>query len=279
MDNSYLPYQNELQDCLWMWGHETGVYDGPDNCYNIPVSEPIGMAHACGYMGIPNVCSVRWETCGKAHLWQYRSMKRFGWVIGHNQETYAKLYPFAESLVADCPNFTAFELDDFFDNQPDVLQPDPKGGETLVSPASLTLQELDALKKRMKTLPHPVELRIVLYARQLKPTIVPALDYADTVLFWTWNGADISKLPENFHKYRELAPDKPTLLGIYMWDFGDRKPLDLGFMKDQLEIALAWWKSREINGLIFHCTPLVNKDLPAVEYCREWIAQHAKETR
>ena len=120
----------------------------------------------------------------------------------HNQETYAKLYPFAESLVADCPNFTAFELDDFFDNQPDVLQPDPKGGETLVSPASLTLQELDALKKRMKTLPHPVELRIVLYARQLKPTIVPALDYADTVLFWTWNGADISKLPENFHKYR-----------------------------------------------------------------------------
>ncbi len=279
MISSYMSYRNELRDCLWMWGHETGVYDGPGNHYKIPVSEPIGMAHACGYMGIPNVCSVRWQTCGKAQLWQFREMKRFGWVIGHDAKTYAKLYPFAAGLVPAYPNLTAFELDDFFDNKPDVLQQDPMGGETLVSPASLTLQELDALKWRMTRLAHPVELRIVLYARQLKPTIVPALSYADTVLFWTWNGADISKLTDNFRKYRDMMPDKPTLLGIYMWDFGDSKPLELGFMKEQLEVALKWWKEREINGLIFHCTPLVNKELPAVEYCREWIAQHAMETR
>ncbi|MBR4222397.1 MAG: hypothetical protein IKR81_14640 [Victivallales bacterium] len=279
MNTSYLPYKNELRDCLWMWGHETGVYDGPGNKYQIPVSEPIGMAHACGYMGIPNVCSVRWETCGKAHLWQYRGMTRFGWIIGHNPTTYAKLCPFAESLVPAYPNLTAFELDDFFDNKPEEMQPDPKGGEKLVSPATLTLQELDDLKKRMKTLAHPVELRIVLYARQLKPSIVPALSYADTVLLWTWNGADIAKLTDNYRLYRSMMPDKPTLLGIYMWDFGDKKPLELGFMKQQLDQALKWWKEREINGLIFHCTPLVNKDLPAVEYCREWIAEHAMETR
>ena len=262
-----------------MWGHETGVYDGPGNKYQIPVSEPIGMAHACGYMGIPNVCSVRWETCGKAHLWQYRGMTRFGWIIGHNPTTYAKLCPFAESLVPAYPNLTAFELDDFFDNKPEEMQLDPKGGEKLVSPATLTLQELYDLKKRMKTLSHPVELRIVLYARQLKPSIVPALSYADTVLLWTWNGADIAKLTDNYRLYRSMMPDKPTLLGIYMWDFGDKKPLELGFMKQQLDQALKWWKEREINGLIFHCTPLVNKNLPAVEYCREWIAEHAMETR
>ena len=279
MNASYLPYKNELRDCLWMWGHETGVYDGPNNPYNIPVSAPIGMAHACGYMGIPNVCSVRWEPCGKAHLWQYRGMRRFGWVIGHDPKTYEQLCPFAEGLVPQYPNLTAFELDDFFKNKDDVAQELPEGGETLVSPGTLTLKELDELKKRMRGLSHPVELRIVLYARQLKPTIVPALSYADTVLFWTWNGQDLAKLSQNFNLYRSMMPDKPTLLGIYMWDFGDKKPLDLEFMKGQLEIGLKLWKAREINGLIFHCTPLVNKELPAVEYCREWIGQHARETR
>ena len=278
--NSYsIQYKNELQDCLWMWGHESGDYDGPGNIYNIPTSAPIGMAHACGYMGIPNVCSVRWTPCDKVHLWQYRAMRRFGWVIGHNHETYEKLCPFATSLVKDYPNLSAFELDDFFDNKPDVLEQSPEGGEMLVSPATLTLTELDALKKRMAQFPHHIELQIVLYARQLRPTIVPALNYADTVLFWTWNGADLSKLTTNFQTYRQLMSDKPTLLGIYMWDFGDSKPLDMDFMKAQLSLALEWWKNHDINGLIFHCTPLVNKNLPAVEYCHDWIAEHAHETR
>ncbi len=274
-----ITYKNELQDCLWMWGHESGDYDSQGNIFNIPVSPPIGMAHACGYMGIPNVCSVRWTPCDKVHLWQYRTMKRFGWVIGHNPESFKLLYPFASGLVKDYPNLAAFELDDFFNNEPDALETDPKGGQTLVSPSTLKLEELDALKKEMALLPHPVELRIVLYARQLKPTIVPALNYADTVLFWTWNGADLSKLKANFQSYRQLMPDKPTLLGIYMWDFGDSKPLEMDFMKQQLAIALEWWKNHEINGLIFHCTPLVNKNLPAVEYCHDWIAEHAHETR
>jgi len=279
MHASICQYKNELQDCLWMWGHESGVYDGPDNVYKIPTSDPIGMAHACGYMGIPNVCSVRWTPCDKVHLWQFHAMKRFGWVIGHNQESYETLCPFATSLVKDYPNLTAFELDDFFDDEPEAFQKTPDGTTKLVTPATLTLEELDALKKKMALFPHPVELRIVLYAKQLKPTIVPALSYADTILFWTWNGADLSRLSANFKTYRQLMPDKPTLLGIYMWDFGGRKPLDMGFMKAQLDIALELWKSYEINGLIFHCTPLVNKNLPAVEYCHDWIAEHAKETR
>ena len=58
MNSSYLPYQNELQDCLWMWGHETGVYDGPDNCYNIPVSEPIGLRQGA-FVAIPQHETLR----------------------------------------------------------------------------------------------------------------------------------------------------------------------------------------------------------------------------
>lgn len=274
-----IPYTNVLHDGLWMWGHETGVYDGPDGPYNIPVSEPIGMAHACGYMDIPNVCSVRWTPCDAIHLGQYRNMRRFGWVIANSTESKKTLYPFACSLVPEYENLTAFELDDFFKQGDDILQPSPDGGEVLAAPASQTLMQLAEVKQQMAAFPHPVELRAVLYSKQLRPSIVPALKLVDTVLLWTWDGADIAKLTANFNYYRELMPDKPTLLGIYMWDFGGKKPLEMGFMKDQLAAALEFWKRGDINGMIFHCTPLVNKNLPAVEYCREWIAEHKRETR
>jgi len=34
-----------------------------------------------------------------------------------------------------------------------------------------------------------------------------------------------------------------------------------------------------IEGLIFHCTPLCNKGLAAVDYARQWIARHGNEGR
>ena len=124
-----------------------------------------------------------------------------------------------------------------------------------------------------------LDLAIVLYTHQLHPSIQPVMKYVDVVSLWIWTGADIQMIEENFKKYRSLVPDKPTLLGIYMWDFGGRKELDQNFMVKQLDYALRLYKERQIEGMIFHCTPLVNKNLLAVEYAKEWIAKHGNEKR
>jgi hypothetical protein len=113
----------------------------------------------------------------------------------------------------------------------------------------------------------------------LCPAVKPVMRFVDVVSLWIWDGADIERIAANFRKYRSLVPDKPTLLGIYMWDFGGRKALDERLMANQLDHAISLYKNGQIEGLIFHCTPLCNKNLAAVDYARDWIARHGEEGR
>jgi hypothetical protein len=100
----------------------------------------------------------------------------------------------------------------------------------------------------------------------------------DAVCFRTWRARDLENLEGNFAAYRKLAPARRTLLGIYMWDFGDKKPIPIPLMEHQCRLGLQWLHRGEIEGLIFHCTPLCDMKLEAVEWSKDWIAHHANET-
>lgn len=63
------------------------------------------------------------------------------------------------------------------------------------------------------------------------------------------------------------------LLGQYMWDFGGKREMPVELMSNQLMAS----KSRQISGLIFHRTPLVDLALAAVNLSRKWIAEHRNE--
>ena len=115
--------------------------------------------------------------------------------------------------------------------------------------------------------------------RDLGQGIKLHLDCCDVVSFWTWFAANLVSLEDNFRKYREIVPDKPTLLGIYMWDFGNMKPITMDLMKLQLAFALKKFKQGQIDGMIFHCTPLCGLGLEAVEYSKKWIAEYGDMER
>jgi hypothetical protein len=106
---------------------------------------------------------------------------------------------------------------------------------------------------------------MVLYTHLLCPAIKPYMKHVDIVSLWIWTGSDIQTIEENFRKYRAPVPDKPTLLGVYMWDFGARQELRKDSMVRQLEYAHRLYHEKQIDGMIFHCTPLCNKGLAAVD--------------
>ncbi|MCL2119267.1 MAG: hypothetical protein FWH27_12655 [Planctomycetaceae bacterium] len=120
---------------------------------------------------------------------------------------------------------------------------------------------------------------MVLYSHELHLPVKATVEFFDVVSFWTWHATDLVVLEDNFKKFRELVPDKPTLLGIYMWDFGNSKPITMELMKLQLDFALEKFQQKQIEGMIFHCTPLVDLGLEAVDYSRKWIAEHADVVR
>ena len=255
-------YGPTLQDRLWMWGHETETIQGHSN---IPKGSTIGQADAIKAMGIPNNHVVHY--LGKPDypfdefIKQFRNTKRVTWnLTGGDQDPHELKKQRAFELIDKMPNLVGFSLDDFFNKS-----------------YRLTVDQLRELRKELDDMPRKLNLSVVFYTfeLELKSEIKDHFDYIDDVLLWTWHATDLVKLEENFKKYRNIVPNKPTWLGIYMWDFGNGKPITMELMKLQLDFALEKFKQGEIEGMIFHCTPLVNLDLEAVKYSKKWIAEHA----
>lgn len=70
---------------------------------------------------------------------------------------------------------------------------------------------------------------------------------------------------------------KPVLLGCYMYDFDQSKPLPVERMKMQVELGHRWLCDGRIAGMIFLATPNVDVGLEAVEWTRQWIVQMGDE--
>lgn len=268
-------YDLSLRDRLWMWGHEPETINGH---YNIPMGNNIKMSEAIRSMGIPNVCVVTYldkpSPPFDEYIKQFHDTKRVAWsIISGPPKKYSYEQQIKESfgLLEKMPNLVNFYLDDYF-----VGKAVPPEGSNL-SPSYMSLDEIRNLKNDMQELKQKPKLTMVLYAHQLHPGIKPHIDYCDSVSFWTWWANDLSVLEDNFRKYKEIIPDKPTLLGIYMWDFGDSKPISVENMELQLKFAYKKLKEGQIEGMIFHCTPLCDLDIEAVHYSRKWIADHGDE--
>jgi hypothetical protein len=63
-----------------------------------------------------------------------------------------------------------------------------------------------------------------------------------------------------------------------MWNFNNKTTVPIELMKHQLDCASRRLKSGEMEGLIFHATPLCDMGLETVEYSRRWVDEHGSET-
>ena len=256
-----------IGDRLWMWGHHAHSTD--DGIFGIPTGNTIDMADACKAMGIPNCAIVRWRNMPDAaalddYMAQFHDTRRIAFSVTDGaKETFEEKVGMGLELARKHPNLTMFFLDDFFVSSCELTQPVGK------------IRDL-----RGKLASRGLKLAIVLYADQdgVKPEFKEYLDLCDEISFWFWNGKNVTTIEGEVAKLRALiGKAKPVLLGIYMWDFGARKPMAPELMETQLASAYKLLKSGAIQGLVFHCTPIVDRGLEAVEIARRWIAEHAGE--
>lgn len=98
-----------------MWGNDSGVYDGPNGVYNIPLSPPISMADGIQSMGIPNVCVIRSGTPGEEYCKQFQEVKRVAWNLSGGANEFCRaLKVCVFGLRNTMPNLASYYLDDFF---------------------------------------------------------------------------------------------------------------------------------------------------------------------
>jgi len=124
-------------------------------------------------------------------------------------------------LAAEFPNITGFVLDDFLHWNSDS-PPDPWLAANGVAPvpASMTPEQLQALRERMAASGRKLPITCVIYTNQISPRILPHVNQVDKVAMWTWLSEDLANLEANFEKLRQVVHPKPILLGCYLFDYG-----------------------------------------------------------
>jgi len=266
---------NIIKDRFWIWGHEAGSYNmsrqfngsyvvnsnAVVNHYNLPSKSRMTPAESAFYLGVPNVIMVRYankpEPPYDTYARSFCPLKQVIWsIIGDGLTTLNNNAPETDEVIrlaGKFPNIIAAVMDD-------------------LSPERISLEQLKLTRSRLKNLSRPLDLWMVSYLHAINPNLKPYLEQSDVVTLWTWKQEDLVNLAANMEKVKAFIPGKRMVLGCYMYDFGNKKPMLVENMQRQCELGLEWLKAGQIEGMIFCGSCICDVELEAVEWTRKWIS-------
>lgn len=257
-----------VRDHLWLWGHPAGSHN---TGWGFPATSRMTPTEAACYMGVPGVIMVNYQGEPKPpydqHALAMSSLDRVVWsIVGDAGRTSPEEITRVRDLAAKFPNIVGVMMDDFFHG------PKAGGGIAPINPNDLTRAK-DELATCGRTLP----LWVVLYTHQFDLPIKPHLERCDVLAMWTWRAEDLAKLEENFARVEKIAPGMRKVLGCYLWDYGNKKPMLLDACKRQCATGLTWLKQGRIDGMILLASCICDIGLDTVEWARGWVRDVASE--
>src|SRR5215471_11638254 len=253
---------DSVRDRLWLWSHVAGSYNG---MFNLPGSSRMTPAEAAFYMAIPNIFMLHRNGTPEPPLEQYalafeplREVVRG--IVGEAGTTQTSEREMVLKFALNNPKITGVVMDDFFTG---------KDGKI----SALTLDQIRELKGRLNATQKKLELWVVLYEHQLEDRVVDYLKLCDIVQLWTWYGQNLEQLRSNFEKAEKLAAGTRMALGLYWWDFGNKRSLPVSLMRSQCETGLQLLHEGRIEAMIFCGSWLCDRGLETVSWTRKWIQQ------
>jgi len=260
---------SNVREKLWIWGHEAGSHN------NVTGGDGLGLegfsrmtpAEGAYYLGVPNLIMVRYNNKPTPpydkHAMALSPLKRVVWsIVGNSGCTESDKVTLICDLAARFPNICGVMMDDFF------RKPGHELGLGVYGP-----EEIKAIKSRLTVAGRKLDLWVVLYDHQLNFPVASHLNQCDVVTFWTWCAKDLDMLEQNFERVDRLAPSIRKVLGCYMWDYGDHKPMPVALMEKQCRLGLRWLQAGRIDGIIFLASCICDLGLEAVEWTRAWIGK------
>jgi hypothetical protein len=138
-----------------------------------------------------------------------------------------------------------------------------------VASKGMAVGELANLCDSLRAGARPLSVWGVVYTMNLEhPGLAEYLKHLDVINLWTWRAQEVLDLDANFARCEALAPGKPIVLGLYMYDYGEGKPMPLDLMERQCETALKWLREGRIVGIVFLS---ITDEPAALEWTRRWI--------
>lgn len=263
-----------LIENLWLWGHTAGSHHNPVNTYNLPGKNLMGPKEASDYLGIKNCCRVAYGEYGPFppldnEAQELINLKEVVWsAIGdgsskqHNkdQSDLDEILRIAEKY----DNITGAILDDFF------ITPTADG-----QVARHSIESIRDMRNKLHNFnKRPLDLWLVWYTHQLDYELTSYIELFDVITFWEWKGSNLINFKNNIQEFISKTPRKRRLIGCYLWNFGEKKPMTIAQLEHQLQICYDFIKEGKIEGIVFCANTVVDIDLESVDFIRDWISNY-----
>lgn len=290
-----------VRDRLWIF---TVLAGGDNNALergNIRGGSRMTAAEGAFWLNVPNLLLIRsnnepplpddqagrTKTSFEQYAISFQPLDRVVWsVVGSGGKGgMSELAPVL-GLAKKFPNFTGIYLDDF------IIDAKRQADGRVVGRPALTPDELKRAREQMQAVARPMDVWVTLYTHEIntaRKTAAPAfrgcdpplaefLHLFDVLTLWTWNSDELPALEENLMALEQIAPPKARIaLGLYIWDFHNRKPVPVELMQHQCEMGLKWLREGRIHEMIFLANTVLDVGLPSAEFSRQWIKRVGNE--
>ena len=92
----------------------------------------------------------------------------------------------------------------------------------------------------------------------------------DVVNLWIWHARDIVDLDSHVAYIEWLTPEKPIVLGLYLFDYGVGRRIPRDLLEKQCHTALKLAHAGRIEGIVFLT---ITNDAEALQWTSDWIQQ------
>ncbi|MEY4776755.1 MAG: hypothetical protein RL759_1268 [Verrucomicrobiota bacterium] len=256
-------------------------------------------AEGAFWLGVPNLLFIRSnsqpaspevevgrkKTSYQQYATSFQPLDRVVWsVVGGGGEGGMRELPATLSLAQEFPNIRGIFLDDFVRPIPRKKATDAHTGRP-----AMPLADLRRLREQTKTNGRPLDVWVTLYTHEInperknkaipyrscEPPLADFLGDFDVLTLWTWDSAEIPELEANLLALEKIAPKKARIaLGLYLWDFQNKKPVSVEMMKHQCDLGLKWLKEGRISEMIFLANTMLDVGMPSADFSRQWIKEH-----
>lgn len=289
------PPDATVRDRLWIFTVLAGGDDDSLELGGIRGGSRMTPAEGAFWLGVPNLLLIRshetpalpggqrWraKTNFEQYAISFQPLQRVVWsVVGSGGKGGMNELSPALELARKYPNFTGIYLDDF------IIDAKKQADGRVVGRPALGPDEIARAKEQMRAVGRPMQTWVTLYTHEINPSRTIAspafrgcepplagfLSLFDVLTLWTWNSDELPCLKENLAALEKIAPKGARIaLGLYIWDFHNRKPVPVELMEHQCELGLEWLRDGRIHDMIFLANTVLDVGLPSAEFSRQWI--------
>jgi len=261
----------KLRDKFWLWGHPEGRYN---NEYGNPGISRMTPMEGCLYLGVRNtfMVPVGIDVNRRQYNKSFKTLRQVGWECFEASEKPETIEPLIRE-AADFPNIGCVVFDDFKRIR--------DGG---MKYKTLPIENLYRVHERL----HNNEVRrldswMVLYTQEFgldskeDAEFQPYMDVMDGVIMWTWKECDVPLIPEKFELFKKYTPITRRMVGVYLYNFGERTRATGEKVKWQLDFWYDKLYSGEIEGVVLHTNTMADLDYEAYDVACAWMDAHGDD--